>query len=112
LGGSAGSTREGVPSPMRPTTADTVESGIDRHHAISAAVIRSRRSAAIAFTRASGVRCGIEPGAEERSSSPASPSARYRATHFEHVRSLTSAASAAFASDHPCSITRRTIRRR
>ena len=49
------------------------------------------------------VRCGTERGAEERSTSPASPSARYRPTHFQQVRSLTPAASAAAMSDqlHP-----------
>jgi hypothetical protein len=60
-------------------------------------------------TSSSGVRCGIDIGADERSNSPASPSARYRLIHFEQVRSLTPAASAAAASDHPCSSTRSTI---
>jgi hypothetical protein len=43
---------------------------------------------------------------------PASPSVRQRRPHFEQVRSLTSAAAAAFVTDHPCSTTRPTIRRR
>ena len=47
-----------------------------RQIAISAPVIRNRRNAAIASTRSSGVRCGIARGAELRSTSPASPSAR------------------------------------
>jgi hypothetical protein len=76
FGGSAGSSRERFPSPIRVRIADTVDSGIPKHSAISAAVIRRRRSAAIACTRSSGVRCGIELGADERSSSPSSPSAR------------------------------------
>ena len=59
-----------LPSPIRARTADTVESGIASASAISAAVKRSRRSAAIAWTRSSGVRCGIERGAEEPSSNP------------------------------------------
>ena len=74
--GSGGSSRERLPSPIRASTAETVESGIARHCAISAAVIRRRRSAAIAATRASAVRCGIRCGAEERSSSPCSASRR------------------------------------
>jgi hypothetical protein len=57
-------------------TAETVESAIPSTSAISAAVNRSRRSAAIVTTRASGVRPGTRCGAEERSSSPSSPSAR------------------------------------
>lgn len=52
------------------------ERGIGTHSAVSAAVIRNRRNAAIASTRCSLVRCETDRGAEERSSSPASPSAR------------------------------------
>ena len=98
-----------MPSPIRASTAETVESGIPNTIAISAPVIRKRRSAAIACTRSSAVRCGTDRGTEERSSSPACPSARYRRTHLPHVRSLTPAAAAAAVSDHPLSTTRRTI---
>jgi hypothetical protein len=76
LGGSGGSSRLSLPSPIRASTADTVESGIRNVSAISAPVIRNRRSAAIASTRSSGVRCGTDRGTEERSNSPASPSTR------------------------------------
>jgi hypothetical protein len=47
-----------------------------RQKAISAPVIRNRRNSTITSTSSSGVRCGIDLGAEERSSGPASPSAR------------------------------------
>ena len=100
-----------MPSPTRRSTADTVESAIDNSSAISAADIRSLRNATIASTRSEGVRWGTRFGADERSSSPASPSARHLASHFETVRSLTPAAAAASASDHPDSILA-TIRRR
>jgi len=90
-----------LPSPARRSTADTVESAIDNTSAISAAVIRNLRSATIASTRNAGVRCGTRFGADERSTSPASPSARHLASHFAAVRSLTPAASAASASHHP-----------
>jgi hypothetical protein len=53
---------------MRASTADTVESGIDSVSAISAPLMRSRRSAAIAATRSSQVL--VEPpagGYEDRS---------------------------------------------
>jgi hypothetical protein len=55
---------------------DTVDSAIPRHSAISAPVIRNRRSAAITSIRRSPVRLATTTGAEERSSSPARPSAR------------------------------------
>jgi hypothetical protein len=111
LAGSGGSSRLRLPSPTRRSTADTVESAIDSTSAISAAVIRSRRSLTIASTRRREVRCGIRSGADERSTRPASPSARQRASHLAAVRSLTPAASAASASDHPA-CTRSTINRR
>ncbi len=98
-----------MPSPIRVRTAETVESAIVRQNAISAPVIRNLRSAAIASTSSSGVRCAIDFGAEERSCKPGSHSARYHLTHFEQPRSLTPAASAASASDHSCSTTRPTI---
>ena len=79
--------------------------------AISAAVIRNLRSATIASTRSAGVRCGTRFGADERSTSPASPSERHLASHFAAVRSLTPAAAAASASDHPAP-TRSTNNRR
>ena len=83
------------PSPIRSSTAETVEIGIASRSPISAAVIRTRRSAAIAATYSSLVRAGTRCGAEERSSSPGMPSWRYLAAHFDAVRVLTPAASAA-----------------
>jgi hypothetical protein len=63
--------------PTLSSTAETVDSAIARQNAISAPVIRSLRNSTITSTSSSDVRCGIDFGAEERSSSPASPSARY-----------------------------------
>src|SRR5439155_6029435 len=63
-------------------------------------------------TRASPVRNGTEAGAEQRSNRPCSPSSRYRRLHFETVRTLTPAASAAAASVQPSHSTRSTARRR
>ena len=40
---------------------------------VSAPVLRNRRSDTMTSISSSGVRCGIEPGAEQRSSSPLSP---------------------------------------
>jgi hypothetical protein len=59
--------------------------------------------------RRSSVRLATVSGAEERSGRAASPPQRARLTHFQQVRSLTPAASAASVSDHPSSTTRRTI---
>jgi hypothetical protein len=67
--------------------------------AISAAVIRSRRRASIASRRPAGRREGACLGAELRSNSPASPSARQRLNHLRADRSLVVAASAAAISD-------------
>jgi hypothetical protein len=75
LGGSGGSSRDSLPSPTRISTAETVDRAIARHKAISAPVIRNRRNKTITSTSSSGVRCGIDRGAEERSNNPASPSA-------------------------------------
>ena len=58
------------------STLEIVESGIASTSAISAAVIRSRRSLAISATRSSRVRFQTKAGADERSSRPASPSTR------------------------------------
>ena len=55
---------------------ETVESGIPSASAISGPVNRNRRNAAIAWIRRSQVRLATVAGAEERSSSPSSPSAR------------------------------------
>lgn len=66
----------GFPSPMRARTAGTVETAISRHMAISAPVIRNRRSAAMVATRSSGVRCGTDFGSDDRSMSPVGPSSR------------------------------------
>jgi hypothetical protein len=76
VGWLSGSSRLSRPSPIRVSTAEVVLSGIRSTSLISAAVIRIRRSAAIAAIRSSGVRCGITLGAELRSSSPRLPSAR------------------------------------
>jgi hypothetical protein len=112
LGGSSGSSPLSLPSPLRVRIPDTVESGIESVSAISAALIRSRRRAAITARRRSSVRAGTERGAEERSSSPGSPCSRQQRSHLETVRTLTPTASAVCASVHPSSSTRRTIRRR
>jgi hypothetical protein len=80
--------------------------------AISAAVIRRRRSASITFTRSAGNCVGLLLGAELRSARPATPSARQRALHLAAVRSLTPAASAAAVSDQLSSSMRLTSRRR
>src|SRR5512133_410169 len=97
---------------MRLRMPEIVEDGRPNRSASSGAVKRSLRSAASNWTVFSAVRLATTAGAEDRSSKPPAPCWRYRATHFEHVRSLTSAASAAFAIDHPCSSTRKTIRSR
>jgi hypothetical protein len=67
LGGSGGSSRERFPSPIRRSTSETVESAIASSSAISAAVIRSRLSAAIARTSRGGVAFGLRLGREQRS---------------------------------------------
>jgi hypothetical protein len=81
FGGSAGAKRERLPNPSRESTADTVESGILSTSAISAPVIHNRRNATIAAVRSGGVLWGMHPGAERRSTKPAGPSARQRASH-------------------------------
>ena len=100
-----------MPRPIRFSQTDTVESGIESDSEISAAVIRSRLSAAIASTRSAEVLCGIRFGAEQRSKSPASPCWRKRLSQRYTVRSLTPAAMAASVTDQPCSITRSTSSR-
>jgi hypothetical protein len=62
--------------PCRFKITETVESAIPSSSAISAAVIRNRRRAAIASTRSAGVRLATRLGADERSSKPRSPSER------------------------------------
>jgi hypothetical protein len=52
---------------------DTVESGIESVSAISAAVMRSRRSCTIAARRSAEVLLATRHGADERSSSSRSP---------------------------------------
>ena len=101
-----------LPRPLRLSTTDTVESGIASVSAISAAVIRSCRSATITATRSVGVRLATRFGAEERSTRPASPAALYRATHLCAQRTLTPAADAAAVTVQPCSITRSANNRR
>jgi hypothetical protein len=109
--GLRGSSLERFPSPMRRNHKDTVESGIASTSEISAAVMRSRRSASIISTRRGDKRAGLRRGRQQRSSSSRSP-ARYRATHFEAVPTLQPAASAAHCSVHASSSTRRHNRRR
>jgi 4-aminobutyrate aminotransferase-like enzyme len=58
------------------TTAKGLTSGYLPLGPISGPVNLSLLSAAIACTRCSAVRCGIDLGAEDRSTSPSSPSAR------------------------------------
>jgi hypothetical protein len=112
LAASSGSSRQSFPSPIRVKIPETVETGIPSVSAISAPVIRSRRSPAIIATRASSVRAGTEAGAEQRSNRPCPPSTLRRRSHFETVRTLTPAASAAAAIVHPSRSTRSTARRR
>jgi hypothetical protein len=111
LAGSSGSTRERLPRPARLKTAETVDSGIASVSAISAPVMRSLRKATTAPTRSGAVIRGIRVGRGERSRNPASPSARYRASHFAAVRSLTPAACAAAATRQPA-VTRSQSKRR
>ena len=59
-----------MPIPIFVRIPDTVECAIARTSAISAPVIRRRRSAAIASTRRSSVRLATVAGADERSSRP------------------------------------------
>jgi hypothetical protein len=68
--------RPSVPIPIRVRVPDTVDSGMAGVSAISGPVSRNRRSAAIASTRRSQVRLATVAGAEDRSSSPNSRSAR------------------------------------
>jgi hypothetical protein len=64
-----GSSRERLPSPIRFSHNETVESGSPSTSAISDAVIRSRRSASIARTHWRGSCVGERRGRDERSSS-------------------------------------------
>jgi hypothetical protein len=75
-------------------------------------VIRNRLSAAITAIVCSLVRLATVTGAELRSTNPASPSKRHRASHFQAVRSLTPAASAARQTVQPSRSTRSTSNRR
>jgi hypothetical protein len=88
-----------LPRPIRASHLETVESATPSTSAISAAVIRSRRSASIASRRSDGRREGTRLGAELRSSRPTSPSERQRLNHLRALRSLMPAASAATISD-------------
>ena len=94
-GGSCGASAGKRRSPSRASTAVTVDSGIPSVSAISGPLKRSRRRQATSCSRSGSVRPGTRSGAEERSSSPASPSRRKRAIHLQALRSLTPAASAA-----------------
>jgi len=78
----------------------------------SGLVNRNLRNAPNSYSVRRSVRLATVFGAEDLSSSPAGPSARYRTTHFEHVRALTPAACAACAIARPCSRTDMTIRSR
>jgi hypothetical protein len=97
-----------LPSPTRFSQADTVESASPSTSAICAAVMRSLRRLAIASTVGAGSWPGERRGRDERSSRPASPSARQRRSQRQTVRSVTPAASAAAVTDQPCSRTRAT----
>jgi hypothetical protein len=108
LGGSGGASAERLPRPILFNHRETVERAMPSTSAISAAVIRRRRSASIASSRSAGMRVGRLLGAELRSRSPSSPSASHLASHFLAVRSLTPAASAAGVSAQPSSSMRLT----
>ena len=97
-----------LPIPIRVRMPETVESAISSASAISAPVNRTRRNAAIASTRRSSVRLATTAGADDRSNRPASPSARWRASHLRAVWSLIPAAAAASISDHTAPSTRST----
>jgi hypothetical protein len=98
-----------LPSPIRFSQRDTVDSAIPKSSAISAPVSRNRRSLRIASTRSGAVRLGTSRGADERSPIAAIPPSRKRRTHLAAVRSLTPAAAAAAASDQRRSNTLRAI---
>src|SRR5207253_3161841 len=85
-----------------------VDSANPSASAISAAVIRNRRNAAIAATDRCGICVGERCGRDERSTSSRSPASNRR-THFLAVTTLTPAASAAAASDQPSTNTRLAI---
>jgi hypothetical protein len=112
LGGSGGATAERLPRPILLGHRETVESAMPSTSAISAAVIRGRRSASIASSRSVGSQVGRLLGAELRSSSPVSPSACHRAIHLRAERALIPAASAAGITSQPSSPMRLTSRRR
>jgi len=76
FGGSSGSNRQSLPSPIRVKIPETVETGIASVSAISAPVIRNRRNEAMTATRASSVRNGTDESVEQRSTRPCSPSPR------------------------------------
>jgi len=78
LDGSGGSSRERLPSPIRFSHSETVESASPRISAIWVAVIRSLRRAWIATTLAAGGRIGGRCGRDERSTKPPGPSSRHR----------------------------------
>jgi hypothetical protein len=80
LGGSGGSSRERLPSPIRLSQSETVESAKPRTSAIWAAVIRSLRSFSITATVLAASWVGERCGREERSRGPGSPSASQRAS--------------------------------
>jgi hypothetical protein len=61
---------------------DTVETGRSNVSAICGPVIRKRRSATITAIVCSAVRLATNTGAELRSTSPASPSARHLPNHL------------------------------
>src|ERR687887_1342992 len=104
--GCSSPSRPSRPSPSRVRIPDTVDNGIASVSAISAAVIRSRRSFTITSTRSAAVRFATRRGADERSSKRRSP-ARYRPIHLRAQRTLTPAASAAAVTVHPSRTTRR-----
>ncbi len=101
VGGLLGTEARQPASPARLQISETVDSGIPISSAISAAVIRIRRSESTASTRSSGVRLATRLGAELASQRPASPASRKRRTHLRAVGTLTPAASAAAASVQP-----------
>jgi hypothetical protein len=78
--------------PCRCSSHATVDRPSCRRAAISAAVHRCRRSRSIQATSAVGVAAGHRRGRQKRSRSPATPSARYRRSHFRTVDSQISSA--------------------
>jgi len=102
LAGSSGSSDDSLDRPRRRSTRETVAVDTPVSSAMRAPVMRSRRNCSMRLTTLGGVAARRCIGREERSCSPAGPSASKRCTHLRAVRSLTlNAAAAAFKVRRP-----------